>query len=228
MNIKFLKTILTGLVLSTGCFVHATIISVDQSDFVDFQLLDFNIFSKGIISNTDSRFTDFGLTSVSVIVETTAGEEFSNGSPGIKHALWGSGDNDLYISDGTEHSPPPAPRPLARIKEYEFNFETSVTRAGFYFEDVWRPVVVIFSLDGDEVGRTGRIPRKSFLQLFGSDTAFNKVVLQSTSADDGWGVSQVIVDRFEFPTQEVPEPSTVILLLLGIVGLSFSRYKKKS
>jgi hypothetical protein len=36
MTFKFLKVILTGLVLSTGCFVHAAIISVDKSDFVDF------------------------------------------------------------------------------------------------------------------------------------------------------------------------------------------------
>jgi hypothetical protein len=226
MNIKFLKTILSGLVLSTNCFVHATIISVDQSEFVDFELFDFNTFSKGLISNTDSRFTDFGLTSVSVIVEKTSGEEFNNGSLGIKHALWGAGDNDLYISDGTEHSS--GGRPLALIEAYEFNFETSVTRVGFYLEDVWQPVVAIFSLNGNEVGRSGELTEWSAFQLFGSDTAFDKVVLQSTATNDGWGVSQVIVDRSELPIQEVPEPGTVILLSLGIVGLSFSRYKKKS
>jgi hypothetical protein len=225
MTFKFLKVILTGLVLSTGCFVHAAIISVDESDFVDFELLDFNTFSKGIISNTDSRFTDFGLTSVSVIVETIAGEEFAGGSPGIKHALWGAGDNDLYISDGTEHS---GNRPLALIKEYKFNFETSVTRAGFYLEDIWKPVVAIFSFDEIEVGRTGQLTEWSSFQFFGSDNAFNQVVLQSTAADDGWGVSQVIVDRSEIPIQEVPEPGTVILLSLGIASLSISRYKKKS
>ncbi len=225
MTFKFLKVILTGLVLSTSCFVHAAIISVDKSDFVDFELLDFNTFSKGIISNTDSRFTDFGLTSVSVIVETTAGDEFDGGSPGIKHALWGAGDNDLYITDGTEHS---NNRPLAFIKQYEFNFETSVTRAGFYLEDIWKPIVALFSLDGIEVGRTGQITELSSLQLFSSDYAFDKVVLQSTAAVDGWGVSQVIVDRSEIPFQEVPEPGIVILLSLGIASLSISRYKKKS
>jgi hypothetical protein len=59
---------------------------------------------------------------------------------------------------------------------------------------------------------------------FVSDSAFTSNFLSLTfGAADGFGMDNLV---YASAVREVPEPSTLALLLLGFLGLSYSRVKK--
>ena len=194
MNSKMLKGAFTGLVLSISGFANAGLIEIDFDNLSSGTIVGANYISQGV------EFVDATIVSI--------------GLPGMS-----------------------APNGINRLGDYQF------------FQD--NPIVAIFSdlissvsLTGYDVGANGFIMKAFDAQVGGN-------LLQSISfVGPGVGVGTnhlltldvggirrvefsqissvtgdgVVFDDFSFTTKAIPEPTTIAIFALGIMGLAARRF----
>jgi hypothetical protein len=198
MKFRYLKTTMAAVLLSVSGLANAGLIEIDFDDLSNGTVVGNNYLTQGV------SFVDASITSIPLA--------------GIS-----------------------APNGINRLGSYNFDQNNPITA-------IFSTLVSSVSLSGYDVGSAGFIMKAYDMQVGGN-------LLQTVSfvgPDIGIGTnhtlslniggirrvefSQILVgggdgvvfDNFSFNTAEVPEPSTLAIFALGIMGLASRRFKKQS
>jgi hypothetical protein len=100
-------------------------------------------------------------------------------------------------------------------------FDSAITQAnGFLGDDHQSSWLVTALLDGNQVSQLNLVnPSANYVEFSFNSLVFNQITIQGSG-------SSAVLDDISFGAVHVPEPSSIVLLALGLVGLSFSRRKK--
>ncbi len=183
---------------------NAAITSIALGDFANPVTIDFESSSTGAISGTDSIFTDAGISSVSA-VSPSFGDVYDSWA-GVGNALFASGAALAIRSPGDGVF-------FSSVPTFEFEFIDPIYQFGvsiadhgsmdFHFE---------FFSNATSVGHSNvNISGGDFsLYAFESIDPFDRVEI--TATPDGYGFDSIVVGV-------VPEPSTWVMMLIGVVIL---------
>jgi hypothetical protein len=195
---------LSLLLLASVSANAAVITTVGLEAFITPLQEDFNGLSTGSITETNSAFTNIGISSIS-ISPGTVGDEFNTGGGGT-NVLWGDATGLLVaqLNDGLPG------RTLLRDTNYTINFTSPTARVGVVFVDIFSDLPSFEFFDGaTSLGSIVASAGNQVPMYFESDVAFDRVEIIS-AAGDGFGLDMIIVDSV------VPEPSATS----SIIGLS--------
>lgn len=116
---------------------------------------------------------------------------------------------------------------------FDLEFETAQTAFGFFAHDVEiapirltfeTPYGQSFTVDVDYTKNEGRAPNSSvfFFGMIDTENPFTKVSLVSQSTWDGFAFDDItIATREQMVMSSTPEPTTLSLLVSGLLGLIF-------
>lgn len=201
MKFKFLKTVLTGLVLIISSFSYAGIIAFDDAYAVGAN-------PSTYYSGVTITGTHFGLVG-----------GLGHGDPGN----WGlEGTNGTVFLGVNSDIGSDQSFTFSNLLE-SFSIDTGI-RAGNFINNY----VVTAYLVGTQVASTSfSVSGGSwYTASFSSIGNFDKVTLSSISGNSfAWGL-----DNIEFKKANnvsVPEPSTLAIFALGIIGLASRRFNRK-
>jgi hypothetical protein len=228
MKFKFLKASVAGLIFSASCLANAGLINVD------FQGGNNTYGGQGVLgsasdtvwnpvanSGTSLLFSDgSGASSISVSVSGFIANH-SNGAqtnPILNDWLYGNGSNPMTISiEG-----------LAANSIFDLAFYN-----GFYWQD--------FTIQGQPGLIASTRPNGSSSSISGPFSSDKYAILQSVMSDASGTIT--ILDTplsgvpygrnssiagLQIQSVSVPEPSTLAIFALGMIGLASRRFKKKS
>ncbi|GLX79477.1 hypothetical protein tinsulaeT_28170 [Thalassotalea insulae] len=210
MKFIFLKTALVGLFLTVSNLANAGLITVwtNESDFLTDNL------SLTMESFESASGLELPLVAGQITVSTdnTSYGSFNGISSlfptdGVSEVRYGADDGDSIF----------------------FSFADAINVFGINISDFGTtegsPVLTFF----DNSGNTLQVlsgTQNTGLNFFGfkSDTLFTQVQFKYTGANgDG-----IYFDEAYFNSVNVPEPSTLAIFALGVIGLSSRRFKKQS
>ena len=219
MKLKFLKSALTGLLLSSACFINAANagLIISATDVTTNMGNNFSgdikntIDQSGLNTNFISGVTDFDTYNPTSQTITNTGPDQWWGAAGVlgvtdfdlgatynlsRLALWnanfihGIKDFKVFIDDNAAFSG------ATDIGTFSANFSQSTGQ--------------VFDLT-DSVGRYVRIEH---LSIHGVSSNFNEIAFDVTSHNTT-------------PSASVPEPSTLAIFALGVIGIASRRLKQK-
>jgi hypothetical protein len=222
MNIKMLKTVFAGLVMITSGFSQAGIITLDFEGVGDLALVD-NFYNGGTdsLGNSGENYgISFGSGALGCI-DSDAG-----GSCNIANEP--TADTIMFFADGNG------------ILDFSAGFDTGLS---FFYTSSLDTTIKVYSglnLTGTLLGSidisnnhqgnncvgdpNGQFCNWDIGSLNFSGTAY--------SIDFGGTFNSVAFDNLTFgsanPGTEVPEPSTLAIFALGMIGLASRRFKKQS
>lgn len=213
MKQKFLNTALAGLILFVSCLVN-----VASAGLITVWTNESNFLSDNLPLTMESfespSSSDLPLVAGQITVST---DNTTYGSfNGISSTLPTNGVNDVrYGADDGD--------------SIFFSFATSIDVFGINISDFGTadgfPVLTFF----DNSGNTLQVlngTQNTGLNFFGfkSDTSFTQVQFKYTGASgDG-----IYFDEAYFNSVNVPEPTTLTIFALGMIGIASRRFKKQS
>jgi len=221
MKIKYLNTLIISLVLSASCsvnFANAGLISITEAELeANYTQLDFSSATAGAISNSDSYFQNFGLSSVEVLgVTSPTGDTLSAGTDGKALGSFEGQLSIVDVSDGIDN--------FDMGMGLGFSFIEGITQFGFQLIDQRNVDLTVetFSngiLIDSLIYSSGSIyPVPS--AFFQSDTLIDEFKVTQTSNLSGWALDNIVK-----ASVGVPEPSTLAIFVLGMIGLASRRFK---
>lgn len=231
--------LLAGL-LSASTLPAAVITEITLGGFTNPNILDFESEAVGTIGATDPIFTAIGIASITGTSGTYT-DDFQDRENSSERALWFTSGNQLVIVD---------PAALdggiygQQNISYEISFINSVFRFGFSTHDEpfasqgAAPLTITFYSGANQVGTinsngvlvaasgSGPSPnwdRRDF--YFENDELFDRVVLTTDpTGNQGFALDNFAVE----PVSDVPEPGTLALFGLGLIGAGFFRRKRQN
>jgi|TARA_R100001377_G_scaffold41722_4_gene23525 hypothetical protein len=201
MNIKMLKVAAAGLILSTSTFANAG-------------LIDFNSMSEGIYSgNSDFTVTSYG-----------GPESDASLTPIIRNQA-----GTTYLCNSTEITDTGCSYPTEDIIDFDFNIgldslTLSMNWAGNPSSGGTGATVNSYDISGNLLESFGYLGSTNATYTFDSTSDIYSIQTNSglTSRNDWWyGINSI-----NYTAAEVPEPTTLAIFSLGIMGLAARRFKK--
>jgi hypothetical protein len=223
MNIKMLKMAFVGLVLSGSGFANAGLITISEIDLLsDKSLLDFTSGPAGTVAGNETYFQEFGLSNVGLIGSSSvSGDTLNSGADGKALAIVNGLLSIVNVNDNIDD--------FNSGGGYTFSFSRSFSQFGFQIIDQinFDTTVQTFS-NGVLVDSVTYMPAGSFPNTsiyYQSDAFIDEFRVISVNGSGGWALDNIsIASKSE--VSEVPEPSTIALLALGLMGLASRRFKK--
>lgn len=212
----------SGVVLVVSGFANAGLISISASNLAsDSTNLDFEAALSGAISSNNVYFQNFGLTSVDLIGNfNNLGDQWNSGTDGKGLASQDGVLTVVDFNDNIDH--------LSGDAGFLFSFQKSFTQFGFQLVDQINfntKVESFFNgalVDSIIYNPTGGFPNPQV--FFQSDTQINAFSVIHIGVSSGWGLDNITIAD----VAEVPEPSTLAIFVLGLMGLASRRFMKKS
>lgn len=222
MKFTFLNTALIATVLTVSGFAKASLITINAGDLHgDSSTLDFESAALGVIGNSDSLFTNFGFSSVELLGGASGGDSWNSGVDGQGLAVDSNGQLIIVgLNNGFTA--------LTTGSSFSFNLSGTITQFGFQLIDqINNSMTIETYLNGNLVDSIAYNPT-------GADFPNPAVYYSSSQAIDsfrvvsndntGWGLDNLTIAGVS--TTSVPEPSTLIILALGMIGLASRKLKK--
>ena len=196
--------------------VNATVIEIGLPDFDNATVIDFESTALGSISGTNSLFTNAGISSITATPQGSDTDEY-NSRTNSSRALGGN-NNGLFIAD-------PGTSGAADTNDWLIEFLSPQFRFGFGTHDQNTLPLVTLLLDGVQVGSLSNSPTDFdlFQLYFESTVAFDAITISQPGTASGFGF---LLDNLTVEASSVPEPTSLVLLGLGLAGIGFSRNKK--
>ncbi len=213
MNFKFLKTALVSTIIVVSSFANAGIITFNDRASYDAYT------GGGIIDDMESASTRAGSS-----LHTVASGDFSwtmsdynceNGS-GCGATFGGTVNNSLMMQSAGDDF-------IWTYNNGSFNFASGISSFGLQFGSHRGDSAVILNGFGSGTQVSG-----SFFGLATDDNSIFYTVLYAKS--NGYGsFDDVTYSRSnQLVPSDVPEPSTLAIFALGMIGLASRRFKKQS
>jgi hypothetical protein len=198
MNIKMLKAAVAGLVLSVSGFANA-----------------------GMIVFTDEASWLAATSSVTTIDFNTGSDQVGRGSNYTESGVTFSADSVYSIYDidydASYHDTGYLDMEGSNLG---MDFGSDITALGFYFGAFYDNEVSMTFDNGQVFNLSAPTSQYSFFGLV-SDDSFNSVTMNTANAFTAF-------DNVSFgDAAEVPEPSTLAIFALGVLGLASRRFKKQ-
>ncbi len=205
----FLRTVLLGLI--TGVISQAGIVtSITLANFSNPTVLDFQSVPTGVISGTNSYFTNSGVASITAA--RGGGTDTFDSRTNSSRALWVNTSGNLVVVD-------PGATNLDNNPVYTINLVNSTLQFGFGVHDQQGTYTVTFFQGATNVGTTTFTPGSPDLdQVYFHDTqAFNRVQISV----NGGGFA---IDNITFTN--TPEPATIWLSGAGLAVLGLRKRRR--
>jgi|GEM_PF-5327938 len=205
MNINTIKVVLATLVLSITAFANAGIITQAEYDTLS-ETVDFNLLAEAELLS--SQYNSQGVIFSGQIAGQTSGDGvFSSTSA-----------NTFYTPNRTD--------------EWTAVFSSSINSVGF-FAEFWQADTIKLEVFDQGNYVTEYNFNKQNNNIFDTDligitetNSFNEIRFSISGTNNNF----FNMDDFKFsaPTQEVPEPSTLAIFALGMMGLASRKFKKQA
>jgi hypothetical protein len=224
MKTKYSNILIASLLFSVSCGInlaHAGLISITGAELeANHTQLNFSSATVGNISSSNSYFQNFGLSGVEVLgVTSHTGDTLSAGTDGKALGSFQGQLSIVDVGDGIDN--------FDMGMGLSFSFIDGITQFGFQLIDqrnldltidTFLNGVLIDSLIYSS-GSSSPVP----IALFQSDTLINQFKVTQTEGLSGWALDNIVKAGVE-----VPEPSTLAIFVLGMIGLASRRFKKQS
>ncbi|SIS67400.1 PEP-CTERM sorting domain-containing protein [Neptunomonas antarctica] len=237
MNIKMLKAAVTGLILSTSSFANAGLVDLNAWTATSGGTWNVDGSGTSVLQTTNGDPTYFLSDSnyINTKFDGTFGVETSGDDDFIGFAFGYSNSNDFLLFDwkqGNQSHTGYAPSgfTLSKISGASVNYwdhsgsDIVVLASDYVGNNGWADNTVYdFSLDFTTTGIKIDIDGANIFDVSGS---FNT----GKFGFYNYSQSQVRYTGFteEVSPSAIPEPSTLAIFALGIMGLATRRFKKKS
>lgn len=221
MKFTFLKVALIATALSVSSLAKASLITINSGDLLgDNSTLNFESAALGVIGNNDSLFTNFGFSSVELLGSASGSDAWDSGVDGQGLAVDSNGQlivvglNDAFTG-------------LTAGSSFSFNLTGTITQFGFQLIDQINNSMTIETylhgnlVDSIAYNPTGAFPNPSV--YYSSSIGIDSFRVVSNDGN-GWGLDNLVIAGVS--TTSVPEPSTIMILALGMIGLASRNFKK--
>lgn len=210
-----LKAAFAGLVLTVSGFTNAGLITINESDFSGSEtLMTFEDVNGGLIpasygSSVGVEFTSGTRGNAHANYGSTLVASANNAGFGLQAVTWGGDGSGVYGSG--------------------FKFDSVMNKVSFYIGSNVNifDVQIQALLNGVSVGQISvafvAANSFAFIGLSEAVTGFDQIFIGNETNCGGGCIHQLDNLRFE---AEVPEPSTLAILALGLIGLGARRFKK--
>ena len=222
MKLKFLQATLAGLILSVSNIASATLIEVGGSEVTnpDFVFgFEMDSLSNGTWEPLTNQFASQGLS----VVNNAGYANLSNGY--CMPSNFNETDTG-YLMIGVSG----ACSVSNTIDDVTFNFSNFVNAMSFdlYTHNTGHQFEIFLYNDVAQVGYQQFNGTSGVTEVFSATGAvFNSFQIREFGSTGEWLWLDQLAVKYE-PTQEVPEPSTLAIFALGMIGLASRRFKKQS
>lgn len=236
---KLLDRVLLAGFAAAATLSAGTVTNVTMGSFTTPGTLDFELMATGAIADNDAIFSTIGILSVSGSASTFT-DDFQDRQYSSDRALWLTAGNQLVIVDpGNSGSNIYGQLGIS----YTIDFVAPISRFGFSthdepFQSQGAPPLVITFFNGlTQVGSilssgtlwSGAGPnpdwdRRDF--FFQNTEVFDRIVLSTTGNNQGFALDNLTVDQSE-SVPDVPEPGSLALLGLGLLGVASVRRMRR-
>lgn len=214
MKVKYIKSAVAGLVLSVSGFANAGLI--EFSDRASFEAVTDVLTTIDFEDNgTDSWNYNTNYVEGNAVITPTFDYQYHGDYENLLavNNPWHTLGSDFLLGSGAGHT---------------IRFSEAIKTFGLDF-GVHHPDTVTFTLSSGEQFLMEHAGGQEY-NFFGviSDIAFNSVSWSSNSGSATTMYTDNISYNTTGPTSTVPEPSTLAIFALGIMGLASRRFKKQS
>lgn len=222
MKLTFLNVALIAIVLSVSGLAKASLITINSGDLLgDSSTLNFESAALGVIGNSDSLFTNFGFSSVELLGSSSGSDNWNSGVDGQGLAVDSTGQL-IIVGLGDTFTG------LTAGSSFSFNLSGTITQFGFQLIDqINNSMTIETYLNGNLVDSIAYNPTGAGFPnpsiYYSSSLAIDSFRVVSND-NTGWGLDNLTIAGVS--TTSVPEPSTLVILALGLMGLAARRFKK--
>lgn len=220
MNFKVLNTVVVSLMMSVSCIVNAGVISISDSGLIGTDNNEH--FNSGRLgTNVSTEFISSGLTFQTLSgfgVTHTSVSNCNNSTRGMVGGYLYAGLSGLCNSaiNTVESFSINFAKDVSELSWKGFHLSSAGTTSGYKIE-VFDKNSLLSQLVLDQTNNFDN----RFINITGSN--FNKITITQMANHTGW----LGMDNFAWnDSTDIPEPSTLAIFALGMIGLTSRRFKK--
>ena len=212
VTFPFLGGLIVSLALASPSW-GGTITQIDLVDFTDPKVLDFETATPGTISGTDSLFTDFGITQITITASSFL--DGYNSRSNSSRALWANSGGLAIVDPGVAVS-------NANTIVYTLDFSSLQSRLGVGVHDHSSTYTYEFFNDATSVGSTTKgVATADLFQVYlENDMMFNRVIISNLGG--GFAIDNITLEK---TSGVIPVPGTLVFFGAGFAGFAVWRYR---